>query len=165
MAKILKFFYFYVAFIGLFTFSTFIMEESLQMLTFSQFTNAKTERWDIAKDNLDKMVKINNHLKFLNIWFLWVQPFQFVSYTDFADATDGYIESQRALILANDPGLYAGSCVVVKFYYRQVIQSSDGVTLKAGKLQYKTASLPKSNPVNITGNLIKITENLYEIKI
>jgi hypothetical protein len=159
-------FYFYLAIVGLFTFASFIMQESIQMLTFAQFTNAKTERYDLMYDNIKRMEEINSHIRMLNEYFLWLQPFQMVSYGDFADATDEYIKSQLALILANDPGLFVMSSelVAIQFYYKQVLNQQDYYVLRAGKLQYSTTTKPQSNPIYISGKIVKISDYLFEIK-
>lgn len=161
--RVLKVFYFYIALIGMFGFACFIMEESIQMLTFSMFTIKDSQRWDIGLSNIEKMEEINNHLEIVNGLFMWLQPIQMYAYNDFIEATRGYIESQRGLILAQAPELFIGQELSLNFYYREMRRSYDYYELSAGKIRVFIEGEPKGNPVHVEGVLRRINHVSFEI--
>lgn len=115
--KALKFIALYLAVAGLFGFSCFIMEEGVQLLSFAQFSASDNKQYALMKRNLDYMEQINKSLKFMNTWFLWMLPPQQAGYRHYAAATDRYIETLRAEVLANDPSVYVGEQVTLRFQF------------------------------------------------
>jgi hypothetical protein len=161
MKRILSLFYMYLSIVGMFGFCCFIMEESIQMLSFSMFTVKDTQRWDIGIKNINRMEKINNHLGVINGVFMWLQPIQMFAYKDFVEATRGYIESQRGLLLANAPELHIGHTIGLDFYYRSIRETGEGYELRSGKLMVLVSEIPEANPIRITGRIYKKSEGLY----
>lgn len=161
--RVLKGFYFYIALIGMFGFACFIMEESIQMLTFSMFSIKDSQRWDIGLKNIERMEGINQHLEVVNRVFMWLQPVQMYAYNDFIEATKGYIESQRGLILAQAPELFVGQTMSLDFYYSEVRRSFDFYELRAGKIRVLVEDEPKGNPVHVEGVLKRLNSVSFEI--
>jgi len=159
--KLLNIIYLYLGLIGIFGFAAFIHEESIQMLTFSLFTIKDTQRWDIAYRNLNTMRSINHNLKWLVDYTLWLNPFQQEAYNDFVVATDGYIDAQEAMVIAQDPGLYEGRTITIDFYYKSINQTELGIILRAGKIFVIVKSLPAKNPVQITGIINKLKDSYF----
>jgi len=155
MKKLLRLLYLYLSILGVFSFSAFIIEESIQMLTFSMFVVKDTQRWDIALQNINLMRKSNKHLDWIVRYTLWLNPLQQIAYKDFVMATNGYLDSQTALVLANDPGLFKDIPVAFKFYYRSITQDQESYILKTGKLFVRVKTKPIENPIEISGFIIK----------
>ena len=158
----LKWFYLYLGIIGLVSFSLFIMEEAIQSCQFANFSCSDTYRYDLIKKNIERISKINKHLKVLTVTLMWMQPFQWWAYQDYGDATDNYVASLQAEVLANDPGLYVGQEIDIDFYWKSVIKREKYI-LSAGKLVYRTETMPESNSVRIKG-IVRKYKKKYEIK-
>ncbi|MBF0231850.1 MAG: hypothetical protein HQK65_02270 [Desulfamplus sp.] len=163
LRRLLSVFYLYLAITGMFSFTAFIMEESLQMLTFSMFVVKDTQRWDIAYKNINIMTKINKNLDLITRYTLWLNPLQQIAYKDFVLATDGYLDAQTALVMANDPGLFTGQSVAISFYFKSITQTQSDVILKAGKLSVRVKSIPIENPIYIIGIIEKISNDHFVI--
>jgi len=86
----LKIFYFYLAFIGIFSFSAFIMEEANQILTFSQFSASSHRNYAAMKDTIELSDKINKSMRFIADYALWLIPPQQIAYRAYADSQDQY---------------------------------------------------------------------------
>ncbi len=113
--------------------------------------------------NIERMEGINKHLDVVNRVFMWLQPVQMYAYNDFIEATAGYIESQRGLILAQAPELFVGQFMSLDFYYREVRRSFDFYELRAGKIRVLTTDEPKGNPVHVEGVLKRLNSVSFEI--
>jgi len=166
--KLLKLFYLYLSIVGLFSFSLFIQEESAQQITFSNFVNSDTHRYDLMLQNNIKLNKIADSMSIINKCFLWMQPFQCVAYGDYIESIRLYTQSIQALILAKDPGLFVNYKYPIdfKFYYQEVSYSNQNIRLKSGKLFIDLPDRPNHNPIDINqARLQQISQNLYEIKI
>ncbi len=150
----LKCFYFYLAFAGIFSFTAFIAEESIQLLSFAQFSASDTRQYALMKENLEYMERINNSLKFLNTWCLWVIPPQQLGYRHYAAATDRYIETLKAEILANDPSVYIGEDVTIRFAYKGYERKNNGLWVARSKgVKVVLKDPPQSAIIEITGRL------------
>jgi hypothetical protein len=100
---------------GVVGFGLFILEESSQVLMFSQWAAADVNRWDIILEGTDLMTKTNNTSKTINKYFGWVNPISYMSYKAYTDATDIFIASAIAKVFANDPSLFIGRTISFKF--------------------------------------------------
>ena len=165
LSGVLKYFYLYLSIIGLISFSCFICQEAIQIVTFANFSCSDTRRYDLLKKNIEKIAEINDHLRALNAVLLIMQPFQYIAYSDYCNGTQSYIETLQAEVLANDPGLYAGEQISIDFYYKSLISDQRGFVIKSGKLLCILATKPQGNPVRITGVVRRISANLAEIVI
>ena len=159
----IKYFYLYLSLIGLLSFSLFIMEEACQSLQFANFSCSDTRRYDLMKLNIERIETINNHIKILNRYLMWLQPIQWWGYYDYSKNLDLYVKSLQAEILANDPGLYVDQQVSIWFYYKSISKYQDLIKLSAGKMFYLTDTQPDKNPIHITG-IIKKINNGYLIE-
>lgn len=88
----------YMAMIGMVSFSLFILEESLQTAMFSTWAAKNAGDWDLIidaniffKKTVNVMVKMNNYVG-------WLNPFSYVAY-------DSYGEATNEIILANESQL------------------------------------------------------------
>ncbi len=151
----LKIFYFYLAAVSLITFSLFICEEAIQGLMFANFSCSDTYRYDLIKKNIEKMKEINHHLKKMNIILQFLQPFQWWAYKDFGEATDRYIESLQAEVLANDPGLYINRIVTIQFYWRKCTEENGKFLLRNGKMSVWVKEKPIEKTIIVTGVMTK----------
>jgi len=153
--KGLKFFYLYLSIVGLFSFSCFICEEALQALMFANFSCSDSNRYDLTKKNIERMSKINNHLLYTNKLLLILQPIQYLAYSDYIEATNSYISSIKAEVLANDPSLYLGEHLDIHFYYKHITKKTDHYLLSNGKISIKVSTLPEQTSIRVSGRLRK----------
>jgi hypothetical protein len=109
----LKLFYFYLAFVGMFGFSAFIMEEANQILTFSQFSASSHRNYAAMKQTIELSEKINTKMRWIADWCLWLIPPQQVAYRAYADSQDQYNMVLRQEILANEPDLFIGEYISI----------------------------------------------------
>jgi len=119
---------------GIFTFSAFIMEESLQQITFANFTALDAENWNMLKSNIELMKKINKHLEILNKFILWIQPVAMFAYSDYVVATNNYIQTMQDTVIANAPQLYHNEKIKIKFFYKQIQKNKETYQLRNGRL-------------------------------
>lgn len=115
---ILKIFFFYLAFVGIFGFSLFILEEQSQILVWACFPSQDTHRYDLLKQNCEMIKATNQTGQFINKWFMWMMPPQQLAYRAYHESMDQYVVNIMALILANEPGLFIGQQIKFKFYYK-----------------------------------------------
>jgi len=163
--RLLKWFFLYISIIGLFGFSLFILEESVQLVTFSNFACKDANRYDLIKKNNHKIEQILGHMRVINTYLMWMQPFQWVAYDDYINATESYVEAMQGLVLANDPGLYQDEEISIDFYYRTASQSTPGVwELRAGRLVEFRSELPDRNPIRLSGRVVSIKPNLWGVE-
>lgn len=150
----LKCFYFYLAFVGIFGFSCFIMEESIQCIQWGSFAAQDAKRYDLVRDNCDMIVKINSKLDTINTYFMWINPFQYWSYGAFVDATNTYVASLQSLVLANDPEVYLGRTMAVTFKYNNFKKAKNGLWVAVNnKIRVVLSEEPTTKTVLISGLL------------
>ena len=139
------------------------MEESIQSIQFANFSCSDTRRFDLMKLNIERIEKINKHIRIINKYLMWMQPIQKWAYADYADATDQYVASMQAEILASDPGLYVGEKIAIWFYWKSIQTAETGILLKAGKIHINLPAQPQKNPVWIEG-ILERDNNNFTIK-
>ena len=160
--KGLKVFYLYLSIVGLFSFSLFLAEEACQAGMFANFSCSDTHRYDLMKKNIEQISKISKHMVLINKVLLFLQPIQWLAYSDFIEATDLYVESIQAEIFASDPGLYLNETVTFNFYWKSAKKTKTGYVLKAGRLSL--VSKDKTiNPIRVTGTITQQSSNTYRI--
>ncbi len=143
--EFLKFGALYLAFAGVFGFTIFIMEEGIQLLSFANFSASDTRSYGLMKD-------INGSLKAINKYFLWLIPPQQIGYNRYAQATDQYIKTLEAEIMANQPGLYANQYVSINFKHNSYSKAKNGLYIaKNKKVKVIMTQPPESKFIHITG--------------
>lgn len=164
LKRILKGFYIYLAIVGIFSFSLFIMEESCQTITFATFSAKDANRYDIIKSNYELMANINSHMRILNKALIFLQPITMFAYSDFSRATDQYIATMKAVCIARDPGLYVGERITINFQYKKATRQPDKtVKLLSNKIVILVKDMPIDNPVKITGVMALGKSNKFVI--
>jgi len=84
-------------------FSLFLFEEAFQQGTWGIFAAQNAGRYDLIDESIKVQRSIANTGKVINYAIGWTNPFSFLAYkTYFGPVADLYIESQEALIAAND---------------------------------------------------------------
>lgn len=150
----LKCFYFYLAFVGIFGFSLFIAEESIQCIQWGTFAAQDAKRYDLVRDNCDMIKKINTRLKWVNSYFMWINPFQYWSYGAFGDATDTYVASLESLVLAHEPEVYLNEYMTITFKYNSFKKAKNGLWIASnGKVSVILDAEPTSKSIKISGKL------------
>lgn len=146
----------YLALAGLITFSMFILEESLQSVTFGIWPAKNAKAWANVKRGLDLMDNINSTLKIINYSVGWFQPLAFISYRAYSEASDSFIESSVVEVLANEPELYLNNKVRIEFIPRSIESLEDGSFLAVnGRLSVKQKFRPTIGEVIRVEGILK----------
>lgn len=149
---VLKLFFFYLAFIGIFGFSLFILEEITQVNCWAIFAASDANRYDLIKKNCDIISQTNESAKWINKYFMWINPFQYLAYKAYADGIDVYIETQQAFILANDPSVYIGEYVTLQFKYNTYKPAKNGLFAAVNnKIKIILQESPKQKTIQVSG--------------
>jgi len=142
----------YLALVGVVSFSCFIMEESIQLLSFAQFSASDTRQYSLMKDNLDMMAEITDSLDFTNKFFLWLLPPQRMGYDYYVKATRQYIKTLEGEILANNPSVYIGRHVDIKFRHKSFKPAKNGLYIaQNNKVKAILTSQPNTQEITISG--------------
>jgi hypothetical protein len=129
-----KVFYLYLAFVGIFGFSCFIMEEGIQLISFANFSASDNRNYATMMANLDLVEDINGVKRGIANWTLWLIPPQRYAYLAYADAVDRYIQTLRMEILANEPELFAGRTVTIEnFRYLRLSRDKSGTWIASSR--------------------------------
>ncbi len=115
MKKILRILTIYFAITSTITFSMFIMEEAIQMCVFGTWPAQDAGAWVLVKQNLEKMEQINNSMDTINKYCGWLQPFAYISYAAYAEATRAYITSVRQKIATIRPQALIDQTITLTF--------------------------------------------------
>jgi hypothetical protein len=149
---LLQCFYFYLAFIGIFGFALFIAEETQQINMWAIFAASDSNRTDLILKNCQVIDEINQGSKFINKWFMWINPFQKWSYSALNDGVDVYLETQRAYVLSKSPELYIGKNIELDFRYKSYKPGKNNLfILKNKKVKIITSKLPEGPVTHING--------------
>lgn len=164
-SKFTKLLYAYVAIVGIFGFSCFIVEESVQMLTFANFSADDAGKCDLILENCNRMDQMADHLETINTVFMWLQPVQMYAYDDFVISTRQYVRTQRQVCLARAPELFVNQSVDMQFSYRSARRSTDAPEwlLTNGRITAAVGTRPKETTTRITGILEK-TDNGFFVR-
>ena len=148
--------------VGVVTFSMFILEESLQTIMFGTWAAQDAKNWKHVLRGADAMEYTNKWLKRITNWFGWINPFAFVSYRHYAEATDYYIESLRQKVLINAPHLLEGREVEMEFRPVQTTTTeTEGLfILRSGRF-HVYANHRRLTPFNVRGILTIINGKLF----
>lgn len=153
--KALKFIALYLAVAGVFGFSCFMMEESIQLLSFANFSASDTRQYQLLKENLDAMERINSSLKWMNKYCLWIVPPQWLGYRHYASSTDLYIQTLRAEVLANEPACFLGEQVSVHFRHNGYEKKHNDLWVAKRRGVKLILSSPPGAPVISVVGLVK----------
>lgn len=127
ISGITKIFYLYLAFVGIFGFSCFIMEEGIQLISFANFSASDNRNYATMMDNLDLAESINKTKRSIAFWTLWLIPPQRKAYIAYADSVDQYVQTLRMEILANEPELFENRTVTIdSFRYLNISRTESG---------------------------------------
>jgi len=150
--------------IGVVTFSQFILEESLQTIMFGTWAAQDAGDWEHVLAGADAMAYTNRVLKVVTNCFGWINPFAFVSYRHYANASDYYIESLRSKVMANRPELMAGRVITVTFKPKSAQKTQENgknmFILRAGRLNMLSDSSELSAR-SVTGKLVMVNGRLF----
>lgn len=126
----------YISATGLITFSLFITEESIQTAMFGTWQAIEGKDWETVKFGCERIKDATSLLKSLNYSIGWIQPFSFVAYRSYGQATDAYIQGLEARIFANAPELYDGKAVTFAFTPISVANGPEGYVHTSGKIAF-----------------------------
>jgi len=148
----LKCFFFYLAFIGIFGFSLFILEEITQVNCWAVFAASDAKRYDLIKKNCDIISQTNETAKWINKYCMWINPFQYLAYKAYADGIDVYLETQQAFIMANDPAVYINEYVTMRFKHNAYKPGKNGLYIATNnKIKVILVGPPAARILNISG--------------
>lgn len=127
-----------LAIFGVITFSCFIYEEAIQMSVYSTWQAKSSNNWALLKKGANTADALNTQLKWLNLSIGWINPFAFLSYRGFSQATDVWVESTHAMILANEAQLFSGEEITIEFKPERVWREAGYNIGQNGKIRIKT---------------------------
>jgi hypothetical protein len=154
---LLRGFYVYLAFVGIFAFSLFIAQEATQIVIWANFNGLSEKRYNLVKANLDFLEDINNTGKFINKYFMWINPVQKWSYNAFHRGTDQYINTIQAAVLAHEPALYADQAITFEFKYTSSSRLESGDwELRNRDISVRVPERPDGEYINIQGVIRKL---------
>lgn len=148
----------YLGLCGLWGFSCFILEEAQQTAMFSVWQAVPCEEWRLVKNSMSTMEAARKTMLFVNNAGGQINPFAYLSYQAYGDASKNYIDSLRARILANAPELFDGEVVTMPFKPYE-IEPADGYFIaKNGKISVLSVD-EKIAPV-ISGKIQVINDKI-----
>ena len=142
---------FYLGLCGLWGFSCFILEESIQCAQFSGWQSIPCEEWSLAKRSADTMETARTTLVFINHCGGQINPLAYASYVAYASASREYIDALRARIFANAPELFKGEIVSFSFNPVEMEPGNGFFILKNGKIS--VLSMTEKIPQQVTGKI------------
>jgi len=155
----------YISVTGLFTFSLFITEESIQTAMFGTWQAIDARDWDVVKFGADRIRNANQLLKAVNYSVGWIQPLSFLAYRAYGHSTDAYLKGLDAKIFANAPELFDGSEISTSFTPQEVRETPEGflhinrrVSFLSKEKRVVGVACPISGIVSVRDNRILITE-------
>jgi len=164
LSGVLKAFYLYLGIVGLFSFSLFIMEEAIQMLSFANFSTTDTHQWGQTKANVEQIERVIGHMEAINSVFVALQPIQWWAYRDYINASKNYAESLHLEVLANEPSLYIGEKRLYRFYWNRATQRRSYWEVCNGMICYRSTERPSSKEIELAGVLERINDRKFLIK-
>ena len=108
------------------TFSQFILEEAFQTTMFSSWPAGDVAAWGVVKNSLIIMKSINRTLKIVTYSVGWIQPLGFVSYRAYSQSADAYILALKTKVLTNEPNLFVGEEIELKFSIKMISKDKKG---------------------------------------
>lgn len=158
----------YITISGLYTFTAFILEESLQCVTWASWGIERTTNYAALKEAHDVMDSTNRTLDTLNTALGWVNPLAKLSYAAYHDATEVYLQSMRLKLLVNAPEMLEGRTFAFTFsptsstekggiYYatngKITVKSREQLPFKATPIRGRIASDNNRYVIDTTANL------------
>jgi hypothetical protein len=130
---VIKYIAAYLAFVSVFQFSNFILEEAIQTTIFGSWQAKDNPR--LTKVAVKLIESINANLKFVNNVGGWLNPLGWLAYREYHSATAYWVLATKHRILAQDPEVMEGEELAVTFTPETRENLADGVVLRAGKIR------------------------------
>ena len=144
----------YISVTGLITFSLFIAEESIQACMFGTWQAIEAKDWETVKFGCDRLKEGSRLLTNMNRYFGWIQPFSFLAYRSYGEATEAYIQGLEARIFANAPELYDSKTLTFAFTPQSVAKKGDLFSHTNGKITFiSSIEHPKGARKRVTGTV------------
>ena len=83
---------------GLVSFPLFILEESCQVAMFATWAAKSAKDWEELERGVNRLESTNQTLRWINLWFGWINPFGWAAYHSYAVNTEVFIASSRSLV-------------------------------------------------------------------
>jgi len=84
--------------VGFISFPLFILEESCQVAMFATWAAKSAKDWDELEKGVNRLESTNQTLRWINLWFGWINPFGWAAYHSYAMNTEIFISSSRSLV-------------------------------------------------------------------
>lgn len=137
--------------LGVITFTLFIFQEAVQMVTFGTWPAQHSKDWDLVMEGCDTIESINRGMKIVNYSVGWMQPFAFFSYRAYGKATDYYVQALRRKVFASAPECFLGRRVELVFVPTRIEPATGGWKLINGKVFVLADSVPETGKVLVSG--------------
>lgn len=142
----------YVALVGFVTFPLFILEESIQMATWGTWAAKEAKDYNLQLQGVIVIERLNTVMQTINNSLGWVQPLSMLGYDGYAQATDVYIKSMKAKILAHEPEVFLDRELEFKFAPKEIKIMPDGrYLLINGKISVIMESVPETATIHVKG--------------
>jgi hypothetical protein len=155
-----KWFGLYLGICGLCFFNLFILEEAQQQVIFSTWSSKTAGDWQLVKQSIPLLEKINKTSSTINKCFGWINPLGYLAYRAYNQAEVMQIKSLNSLVFVNAPELYNGEIVNIPFIPNETEPNGEYFILKNGRISILSSkeSLPQriTGRVQVTGNNIVI---------
>lgn len=155
-----KWFGLYLGICGLCFFNLFILEEAQQQIIFSTWSSKTAGDWQLVKQSIPLLEKINKTSSTINKCFGWINPLGYLAYDAYNQAEVMQIKSLKSLVFANAPELFNREIVNIPFTPNEIEPSNGYYILKNGRISILSSkeSLPQriTGKVQVTGNNIVI---------
>jgi hypothetical protein len=129
--QVSRVFWTYAACVGFVTFPLFILEESIQMATWGTWAAKDAKDAKLQLQGVEIIDRLNTVMLTVNQVLGWIQPLSMLGYDGYAQATDLYVKSVKAKLLARDPEIFIGKKVEFDFTPREIQAREDGQFLLA----------------------------------
>ncbi len=146
-----------MAVVGLVTFPLFILEESIQTATWGTWSAQTANDPKLQLAGVKVIEKINLTMDTINRILDWLQPLSMLSYDAYSQATQVYVDSVKAKLLAQSPEIFAGDRIQFEFHPHSLLIREDGrYELVNGKIAVVFNHEPKLAPLKVEGVLQEI---------
>jgi hypothetical protein len=143
----------YISITGLVTFSLFIHEEAIQTTMFGTWPAQDAGRWDVVKEGVGIMEGINRSMRIINYVGGWIQPLAFISYGNYAKATDYYTKALKAKTMAHAPQLFIGENVDIELPVNEARIIDGGLEARNGAIIIRFRPDQRAPVIRVQGKL------------
>jgi hypothetical protein len=146
-------------------FSCFLLEEGVQLNSFSSFAAQDVRQWQILLDLCDNNRKIVIALTWLNYGLNWINPPNCLAYHHYIKATKLHIKALEAKIFAHQPSLFENRKVEFNFEPHKIERHNGYNLLVARNVAIRVAENYTNMDVNQWSGTLKREGNMFVLDV